>query len=134
MTKCYLIEDAVFSGRFARHMYDGDGVSPLDQRSWVDTITTVLDVPPIRFQRSRGGSGRAWPKDRRISIPYRGGRAYVAHEVAHVLSWDTDRDRGHGESWRWWYVECVRILLGDYHANRLRKAFDTEYEPTRKAA
>lgn len=133
MTKCYLIEDAVFSGRFARHMFDPDGVSPLDQRAWVDAITTDLDIPPIRFQRSRGESGRAWPVQRRISIPSDGGRAYVAHEVAHVIAWDTDCDRGHGWWWRWWYVECVRILLGDYHAKRLRKAFAAEYGTLKEA-
>lgn len=48
----------------------------------------------------------------------------VVHEAAHHLSRGTDR--GHGPQFARTMVECSRVVLGRYYANRLQREFERE--------
>lgn len=158
----YGIEDRVFSGRFQRQRYRPEGM-PLDEQKaivdrlldwaldgefrgmvgpahwWMmseqfDTLGRIREAGGINVVRTKGRpciKSWAYPARGRISMGALAGPALVCHEFAHII---TPNGPGHGSDWRIAYVECVRVEIGDFHAERLRLALATAYDPDRDRA
>lgn len=128
------MENSVFSGKFARHLSNPDGLILSDQQALTDQLTEHFAVAPIRCvrmaHRSRPSySSHASRTERLITYGALAGPAVVCHEVAHILA-GQERDAeiaadgySHGPTWQAEYVRCVEVLLGAYHARRLATAF-----------
>jgi hypothetical protein len=129
--RAYSIEEEVFSGRFAKLRRIPEGMTIADQR---DIVATIMKAMPDRMmsmpvvERRRGRlSIDSWarPRDHRIVMGALAGPSMVCHEVAHLLAPPRDSaEAWHSRRWEIAYVECVRIVLGEYQAKRLAKAFE----------
>ena len=121
--KSYSAENSVWRGRFLHLLDVPHGMTIADQRAASDRILEHFDRPPLA-KCSRGGrsgyGSTAYPDHNRILYGPNAGLAVVCHETAHIISPD---DSGQGPEWRMNYVSAVAFLLGDWHAERLRKAF-----------
>ena len=126
----YAVERSVFSGKFKTHHTRHEGMSLDEQRLIVDRLVAHFGIEPIAIKRHGGRpsiASHASPEGRTVVMGALAGAAIVCHEVAHILDGRPNKKEGdgywHGPSWQAQFVACVRVILGDWHGDRLEKAF-----------
>lgn len=117
--KAYAIEQAVWKSRATAGWWR-ESVGAAEAAELAHRFDATLTV-----KRTTGYSGGCYYSDRHlITLGRYAVRWLVLHEIAHGFAAKNGGHRGHGATWRGYYVAIVGQAAGYATAERLRAAFE----------